>query len=168
MGLKKLIDNYAAFNLWANNHFVTWLQSLDTQLLYQQMPSSFTSIDFTLQHILRTQKYWLAFVCEKDTSTFSWAVFENEVERILEELNTQSEEMHNTISSFSEEQLLAKLILDSPWAKNQLSRYEYILHVINHSTYHRGQIITMARNIGISEHIPATDYNFFNTQLTSK
>ena len=114
MGLKKLIDNYAAFNLWANNHFVTWLQSLDTQLLYQQMPSSFTSIDFTLQHILRTQKYWLAFVCEKDTSTFSWAVFENEVERILEELNTQSEEMHNTISSFSEEQLLTKLILDSP------------------------------------------------------
>lgn len=164
MGLKKLIDNYAAFNLWANNHFVVWLKSIDSRLLYKQMPSSFTSIDYTLQHLLRTQKFWLAFVCERDISTFSWAVFEHEVERILEELKTQSEEMQTTISSFSEEQLLAKLNLDMPWAKNQLSRYEYILHVINHSTYHRGQIITMARNFGISEHIPATDYNFFNSR----
>jgi uncharacterized damage-inducible protein DinB len=164
MGLKKLIDNYAAFNLWANNHFVVWLKSIDSHLLYKQMPSSFTSIDYTLQHLLRTQKFWLAFVCEKDISTFSWAVYEHEVERILEELKTQSEEMQTTISSFSEDQLLAKLNLDMLWAKNQLSRYEYILHVINHSTYHRGQIITMARNFGINEHIPATDYNFFNSR----
>jgi uncharacterized damage-inducible protein DinB len=164
MGLKRLIDNYAAFNLWANNHFVVWLKSIDSHLLYKQMPSSFTSIDYTLQHLLRTQKFWLAFVCEKDISTFSWAIYEHEVERILEELKTQSEEMQTTISSFSEEQLLAKLNLDMPWAKNQLSRYEYILHVINHSTYHRGQIITMARNFGIYEHIPATDYNFFNSR----
>ncbi len=167
MGLKKLIDNYAAFNWWANKNIVIWLQSLDTPLLYQQMPSSFTSIDYTLQHILRTQKFWLAFVCEKDLSTFSWTVFENEVERILDEIKTQSEEMHKSISSFSEDQLLAKLRLDMPWAKNQLSRYEYILHVINHSTYHRGQIVAMARNFGINEHIPATDYNFFNSRSNS-
>jgi hypothetical protein len=35
------------------------------------------------------------------------------------------------------------------------SRYEFILHVINHSTHHRGQIVTMCRRLGAVDNIPA-------------
>jgi uncharacterized damage-inducible protein DinB len=40
-------------------------------------------------------------------------------------------------------------------------RYEFILHVINHNTYHRGQIVTMCRSLGATEQVPAMDYEVF-------
>ncbi len=163
MGIKKLVDNYTAYNLWANTAIVQWLEKMDTQLLYQSTPSSFTNIDYTLQHILRTQKYWLRFVTGKSYTNFDWSVREKQVEQILKELIESSEAMVKETSILSEEDLELELTLDSAWAKNKLSRYEYIIHAINHSTYHRGQVITMARTIGITENVPNTDYNMFNT-----
>ena len=35
--------------------------------------------------------------------------------------------------------------------------YEVMLHVFNHSTYHRGQLVTMLRQLGV-EKIPQTDF----------
>jgi uncharacterized damage-inducible protein DinB len=35
------------------------------------------------------------------------------------------------------------------------------MQVMNHSTYHRGQIITIGRNLGFTD-APMTDYNFYN------
>jgi uncharacterized damage-inducible protein DinB len=162
MSLSKLITNYTSFNLWANTQIVDWLKGIDIIKLYQETSSSYTSIDYTLQHILRTQKFWQLFNLEKDVSTMNWSVREGEVENIMSEIILISEEMKSNFEKLSEVDLCKTLHLNMPWAENKRSRYEYIMHVINHSTYHRGQIITMARSIGITEGIPNTDYNFFN------
>lgn len=163
MSMKKFIGNYAAFNEWANHRIVGWLKALDQELLYTQTPSSYSSIDYTLQHILRTQRFWIRFIGSKDLSDFNWAVREREVENILNELISVSTQMKEEFSAFSESELQEVLHFDRPWAKNDLCRYEYIVHIINHGTFHRGQIVTMARCLGITEGIVNTDYNMFNT-----
>jgi uncharacterized damage-inducible protein DinB len=162
MSLKNLISNYAAFNEWANTEIVTWLKTLDKELLYKKTASSYPSIDYTLQHILRGQKFWFLFITGQDTSNFNWSVYEGEVERIMEDLLTSSSAMKQTYSTFSEQELLEVLNLEVPWAKNSRSRYDYIVHIINHGSFHRGQIVTMARSIGVTEGIVNTDYNIFN------
>ena len=162
MSLSKLTTNYASFNEWANTTIVQWLKTVDSALLYKQTLSSFTSIDYTLQHMLRTQNFWVAFINEQDTSKINWAIRENEVEKIMNEILISSEKLSSVCSSFTEESLETTLHLNMPWAKNNLSRYEYIIHIVNHSTFHRGQIITMARSLGMSTGIPNTDYNIFN------
>ena len=35
--------------------------------------------------------------------------------------------------------------------------YQIVLHVCNHSTYHRGQLVNMLRQLGV-EKIPSTDF----------
>lgn len=40
-------------------------------------------------------------------------------------------------------------------------RFEFILQIVNHSTYHRGQIITIGRNVGLID-APMTDFNVYN------
>lgn len=162
--ISDLITNYSAYNLWANQRMVDWLRTLDVSLLYKNAPSSFTTMDYTVQHVLRTQKFWHGFVAQRDLSDFSWKIFENRAEETLLELESQSVAMHETFMSYSENELLEMLELNMPWAKNQRYRYDYILHVINHSTFHRGQVVTQARALGIQDHIPATDYNIFNCQ----
>ncbi len=75
--------------------------------------------------------------------------------------------METDFGAFEETDLLTELHLDTPWAKNRLPRYEYIVHVVNHSSFHRGQLVTMARQLGIDKDIPNTDYNIYNTQRFS-
>ncbi len=163
MSQSKLIANYSSYNEWANHKLLRWLKELDKNLLYTKTPSSFNTIDYTLQHILRTQNFWLSFISEHDVSNFNWAVRENEIDAIIEELIISSTQMKDKFSSYTGEELINMLHLNMPWANNKLSRYEYIMHVINHSTYHRGQIITMARCLGITEGIVNMDYNMFNS-----
>lgn len=71
MSLQKLISNYAGYNQWANERMVTWLQTADAELLYQPTPSSYTTIDYTLQHILRAQNFWFNFIVGNDVSQFN-------------------------------------------------------------------------------------------------
>lgn len=163
MSLSHLISNYASFNEWANKRIVDWLSSLDEQVLYAPVQSSYPSLDYTVQHILRGQKFWLLFITGQSTEGFSWAVREGEVGNILRELNENSTRMKDAFSAFTEEELKEKLHLDTPWAKNNRCRYDYIQHIINHSSFHRGQLITIARTLGVTENIPNTDYNIFNT-----
>jgi uncharacterized damage-inducible protein DinB len=102
---------------------------------------------------------------EQDVSNFNWAVRENEVALILSELDDVSLLMKEKFSVFSDDALQQTLHLNMPWLKNSLSRYEYIVHVINHSSYHRGQVITIARSVGIQDGFVNTDYNFFNSAM---
>lgn len=151
----------SAYNTWANLEISRWLITVNPELLTAATPSSFPTIDQTLQHMLRTQKFWLLFVTSQSLSGFSWAVRTEKPLLIMEELNHQSAEMERIFCSFTESELEVVLHLSMPWAQNQLPRFHYLMHVLNHSTFHRGQIITMARQLGITEGIPATDYNIY-------
>ena len=161
--IKSLVQNYSSFNTWANKRIVEWLKSLPSDILTAEVKSSYTSIDFTLQHILRTQRIWLYFINEKDTSGLNWNVRHGETEAVLKELIEVSEAMEDTFGKLSDEELSQIMHLDTPWAKNDLPRYEYIIHIVNHGSFHRGQIITIARTLGITEGVVNTDYNIFNT-----
>lgn len=165
MGLATLISNYSSFNEWANQKMVLWLKELDKEMLYRETPSSFDSIDKTIQHILRTQNFWLAFISEKNVSNVNWAHREEDAHHIMDELTEVSTQMKNKFSSYTDTDLLQTLHLNMSWASNSLCRYEYIVHVVNHSSFHRGQMVTMARCLGITEGIVNTDYNMFNSGI---
>lgn len=164
MGLKALTDNYAAYNLWSGTKMIEWLQQLPPKLLYRETPSSFPSIDATVQHMLRTQRYWLLFITGAQYQDFDWSVRPDQAEQILAELQEHSILFNAKLQAFSEDELSALLDLDAPWSRNKRSRFDYILHAINHNTYHRGQVVTIAHCIGITDGIPNTDYNMFNTR----
>jgi uncharacterized damage-inducible protein DinB len=162
MSLQKLIHNYVAYNAWANARMSDWLSGIGETALKKAATSSFSSIDETVQHVIRVERFWTAFVCLHDVSTFDWSVRESNALKNLENFSSQSEQMKIAVLRFTEPELLEHLELHTPWAQNKQSRNEYILHAVNHSSYHRGQIVTIARSLGITENIPTTDYNFFN------
>ena len=161
MSLHQLINSNLAYNTWANDKIVKWLRNLDESLLYTNADSSFNSIDLTVQHIHRVERFWSTFIHEEDIANFDWTVLNNQANQNLSDLINQSLKMQQSIAIFDENQLNKILPLDTPWSKNNQARFHYIFHMLNHSTYHRGQIVTIARQLGITEDIPGTDYNFF-------
>ena len=154
MSIKKIILSYAKYNLWANEKLSCWLMSLDRELLYKQTTSSFASIELTVQHMQQSQQFWLDIISKKDLALPD----ETDAAALsLDLLLTGSRLMLATFGAYTEKELLEKV------ASTDMvqSRYEFILHTINHNSYHRGQIVTMCRHLGVVENIPAMDYEAF-------
>ena len=154
------MTNYANYNLWVNQQFVNWLSPKSDELLHKELPSSYSSIIKTLNHIWATEEYWYAIIAE----TPEFDKRENAVlvtDEIFKGLVNRSTQLAQLIASLSEEELSKKVKIESPWFQCEFPKYDYLMQVINHGTYHRGQIVTIGRNIGITD-ASNTDYNFYN------
>lgn len=166
MSLQKLMQNYAEFNLWANETYATWLGSKPSELLHKEIPSSYPSIILTLMHIRDTERFWLSQLKSLPPTPFDQA-FEGTNAEALSDFTQQSGLFRDFISSQTEAGFEETFKLDLPWMKGEVPRYEIVQHCLNHSTYHRGQIITIGRNIGITDP-PWTDYNYYNMVIKAK
>jgi uncharacterized damage-inducible protein DinB len=164
MSLKHLMINYAAYNAWANESYVNWLKNKPMEVLSQEIPSSQNSIVKTMSHILAVQEFWESVICETPLTSGRYITQEFDAEEIFSTIVTQSKALVAFLETLSEEDFMKELHLDTPWVKGTKPRYEFIQHLFNHSTYHRGQVTTIGRNLGITD-APMTDYNFFNMAL---
>lgn len=160
MSLKKIMSNYADYNLWVNQQFVNWLSPKSDELLYAEVPSSFSNIMKTLDHIWSTEAYWFSVISQ--TPMTEKESFEDlSKEEIFAGLLNSSTKLKHLINSITEEDLVQEVKITNPWFECELPIADYLIQVINHGTYHRGQIVTMGRNVGITD-TSNTDYNFYN------
>ncbi|MBK9337244.1 MAG: hypothetical protein IPM98_11980 [Lewinellaceae bacterium] len=56
MTLDTLLQDYSAYNLWANTAIVNWLRTKPAGLMTQPVPSSFPTLHDTLLHIWGAEK----------------------------------------------------------------------------------------------------------------
>jgi uncharacterized damage-inducible protein DinB len=155
MKLHDLITRFLRYNLWANERLTAWLLTLDRDLLYERTGSSFGTVDRTLQHILAGQIYWYSITVKGKILEFDRPITVNAVDEVASGLVSSSRQLLDSLSALSEDQLLEQIQASD----SKQSRYEYILHLVNHGSYHRGQVVTMCRALGIEEEIPVTDYD---------
>lgn len=159
MSLKTLITKSAEYNDWVVNKYINWLADKSDDQLNQEVPSSFPTILKTLNHILQTQEYWWSHISE--SNDFDFEKKRTTKEEIFEALRRSSVQLVDYINKLSELDLEKNIKVESPWFQCDFTKYEYIQQLILHGTYHRGQIVTMGRAIGITD-APMTDFNYWN------
>ncbi|MGF7027663.1 MULTISPECIES: DinB family protein [Sphingobacterium] len=159
MSLKTLITKSAEYNDWVVNKYINWLADKSDDQLNQEVPSSFPTILKTLNHILQTQEYWWSHISE--SNDFDFEKKRTTKEEIFEALRRNSVQLVDYVHKLSELDLEKNIKVESPWFQCDFTKYEYIQQLILHGTYHRGQIVTMGRAIGIAD-APMTDFNYWN------
>jgi uncharacterized damage-inducible protein DinB len=70
--------------------------------------------------------------------------------------------MNEFVNSFSEEHLCRKI--KTPWIEEEKPVYEVLQHAFNHSTYHRGQVITMGRQLGFEDGVMTDFYEYLKVK----
>ncbi|MFN0214706.1 MAG: DinB family protein [Saprospiraceae bacterium] len=158
MTLESLLNDYANYNLWANTQFVNWLKTKPLELMEREVPSSFPTIRNTLLHIWGAEEIWLERLQSIPASTFLFQRFEGTVEDIFEGILKNSNEFAAFVQGLSDDDFKEictfKLFNGT---EDSRPRSQMIHHCLNHSSYHRGQIITMAHGLGLTDP-PGTDY----------
>lgn len=165
MNLAFLVKDYAAYNAWANKRIGNWLRTKPEELLAQPILSSFPSIRLTLSHIWDVERSWLGKLLQVQTESNYGKDYDGTLEELFEAVINQSEAILAYVQSLSMEALQEGCKFMVPvrwpeWDEVIRPRFQVIHHCLTHSVYHRGQIVTMARNAGLTD-APNTDYMFY-------
>ena len=138
-----------AYNQWANRRALTAAAQLTEEQLTRDLGTSHGSVFGTLAHILSWEWRWLgrwlgpAAVPSPDPSGCA----------SLLALQTRWGELEQAQDDFlaglSPTSLATKVTYENPPGTAWTYSLEHLLrHVVNHSTYHRGQVTTLLRQLG--------------------
>jgi len=148
------------YNSWANSRILDAASKLTPERFAKGLGSSYRSVQDTLVHIMSAEWIWLkrwmgispkAMLEPSDFPTISslrsrWSEIERGQEQFI---SSATEESLNTIIAYVNTQ-------GETW---RYPLWQTLQHVVNHSTYHRGQVTTMLRQLGAEP--VATDFLVF-------
>lgn len=155
-----------AYSSWATNKIFETLSSLTQEQYTHGMNSSHGGIHGTMVHLVGAEKVWLErfqgspqpFLSENPPSTMS------ELRNIWENVGFDTAKWLGTMSDRRLSETFTMKTLKGETFTHQFG--QAFQHLINHSSYHRGQIVTLLRQLGVKP--PATDMIVFFRETSKK
>jgi uncharacterized damage-inducible protein DinB len=137
------------FNAWANLRVLDACAALTPEQFTRDIASSFRSVRDTLAHIHGAQWIWLERWHGRVPTTFpSTADFPDleTVRRRFAEVDRNLVDYAASLNADDIQRVIEfKTMAGTPFAQ---PLWQMLQHVANHSTYHRGQVATLLRQLG--------------------
>jgi uncharacterized damage-inducible protein DinB len=155
------------YDRWANNRVLQAASVLSSEQFTRDLGGSFRSVRDTLVHIIGGEWGWLEYWKEttpradfaadlrkRHNALFHTERFPNVAAIVskLAEIEKEQIEFMNGVTNRSLEKML-------PLRNAQVRLAHLMQHLANHSTYHRGQVALMMRQLGAEP--LATDFHVF-------
>jgi uncharacterized damage-inducible protein DinB len=156
--MKELLAQYATYNTWANQKLVDLVQVVSEEALNTEMPSSFKTIHTTLLHMWDAESIWWQRMKLQETIIPPSNSFKGTTTDVATALLHQNKLWENWVKNATPA-AIDHVFMYQNTRREQFKQpiYQMLLHVFNHGTYHRGQLVSMLRLAGI-EKIPPTDF----------
>lgn len=163
--MKEMLLQYARYNEWANSRIINTIRSLSLEKHDQEIISSFPTIRKTAIHIWSSEYMWLQRLNLVERPEWVQKSFNGSLEEALEQWQKASADLTTFVSKQYNDKAFTHVVqyysLKKESFKNEVGNI--LMHVINHATYHRGQLVTMLRQVGV-EKIPPTDFIVFTRE----
>ena len=153
---------------WANQAALHACAAMPLDELERDLGGSHRSIIATMFHIFDSERFWLG--CLRKHALPSMSAIGNNAAEVLSTAETLedlqrswpslSSDFLDWSSTLSADELDRQLLTSrQPGDEVNLTRWQILRHMINHSTLHRGQVISMIRTLGRQP--PSTDLMTF-------
>jgi uncharacterized damage-inducible protein DinB len=154
----QLLQNYAAFNVWANQTITDAILEMDEHTHQQIVKSSFPNLYATVLHMWDAESIWWQRMEGHGQLLIPSKEFNPTMKEAVNGLLNQSREWSSRMNRVTEEQLQLEFSYKNMKGEAFTSGvWQVVHHLFNHGTYHRGQLVTMMRELGAAE-IPSTDF----------
>jgi uncharacterized damage-inducible protein DinB len=141
------VHSLYAYNSWANHRVLEACAPLDAAKFAQDLHSSFPSVRDTLRHIMLAEWLWLERWLGRSPG------FPADEFADLASMRSRWQEIEADLNAFIRKLSAADLgrIVEYKNTKGHAfanPMWQMLQHLVNHGTYHRGQITTMLRQLG--------------------
>jgi uncharacterized damage-inducible protein DinB len=156
--MKEILQQYAAYNSWANQKLFDIILKLDENLQQQIVASSFPNLYATVLHMWDAESAWWQRMKLHEKIVIPSENFNPTMQEAVNGLLQQNKLWEDWVNNATVP-ALEHVFAYQNTRKEQFKQpvYQMIHHVFNHGTYHRGQLVTMLRALGIDK-IPPTDF----------
>ena len=156
--MKEILQQLAAYNTWANQLLLSTINALPEQVQEKETPSSFPSLLKTVLHMWDSESMWWQRLKLQEHVVRPSSVFKGDFAEAAAKSQAQNKQWQDWITAAQEHQLQHVFHYQNT-KREQFKQpvYQMLFHLFNHGSYHRGQLVTMLRQLGI-EKIPTTDF----------
>jgi uncharacterized damage-inducible protein DinB len=159
--MKNLLSSFAAYEYWANRRLLAVVLNLSEEQQQQEVESSFSTVYRTCLHVWDASTIWWQRLHQLEQIVVPSLSFHPTMIDVNNGLLAQNRQWIDWIEAASDETLTRQLPYKNMKGESFIQPVnEILLHLSNHGTYHRGQLVTQLRQVG-AEAIPATDYILF-------
>lgn len=159
--MKQLLTSYAQYEHWANERILGAIHELGEEKLYAPVISSFPSVHRTVLHMRDASAIWWQRVNKEETMKAPSDPSLYPMPALAESLLHFNLQWLEWIRMTDEADLTADLSYRTLRGDAYTQPLcQVLIHLSNHGTYHRGQLVTLLRQVG-QENIPATDFVLF-------
>ncbi len=156
--MKELLKQFATYHLWANQKLFEVILALQEDQHQKEVPSSFYSLYKTILHIWDAESIWWQRMKMQERFVRPSENFKGSMQDVCDGLMQQSKQWSDWITNASDASIDHVFAYQNS-KKEQFKQpvWQMLLHVLNHGTYHRGQLVNILRQLGVDK-IPQTDF----------
>lgn len=155
--MKHTLETFTSYNFWANTKITDTLKATEPLVIDKEVKSSFPSIRKTTYHIWGAEELWWKRLHGESLSKVPAMDFARSYTEAVSDFLSVSKKFAELVKEKDESYFQTpntyKDTRGNTWTN---THWQMIMHCMNHSTFHRGQLITMMRAVGLTT-IPATD-----------
>jgi len=137
------------YNYWARDRLLEAVAALTPEQFTRPLGSSFSSVRDTIAHICDAESIWLTRwsggqrqgfqnpdrIADLAAARAEWTALERRMRQFLDMLGAEG--VNRTIA-----------YKDMSGAEQSGAYWQMLQHVVNHGSYHRGQVTTLLRQLG--------------------
>jgi uncharacterized damage-inducible protein DinB len=138
------------YNAWANERLVRTLRELPEADYVREMGGGWPSVRATFVHIAGATYAWAERFAGKDVLVLPKESDLPKLEDAVALLLTAQVKHRAHLATLTEEKLEAPFSWKNLAGETRTAPFGVVVrHVVNHQTYHRGQVSSMARRLGV-------------------
>ncbi len=148
-----------AYNRWANDRVLDACRKLTPEQYAAEPVPGWASVLSTIYHIAIVTDGWLRGLsadADESMPTEPEIATVDDAAKLLERAYGRFDELMKTMTP---ERLATPVILRRRGRVATLPPWAVLRHIVNHSTYHRGQVASKLKRFGVEQ--PATDYVYW-------
>ncbi|MDP9119936.1 MAG: DinB family protein [Acidobacteriota bacterium] len=153
------------YTLWADRVCLQAVSQVREEDMTREAGTSFGSLLGTLAHVLGSQRLWLCRFEGKPAESAPSPAGYPDRETLQAAWMETAAELGFFLAALTPAQVASQITWTSTEGVTRTRPlWQLILHLVNHSTYHRGQAVSLLRQLGYAP--PATDLlHFFIEQV---
>jgi uncharacterized damage-inducible protein DinB len=148
-----------AYNRWADRRVLEACRKLTAEQYATELAPGWSSVRSSIVHIATVTEAWLRGVAGEAVETFPAEEDLPAVDDAERLLNRADQIFNGVLPTLTPEQLATPRTFRGRGRTAILPPWAVLRHVVNHSTYHRGQVASKLKRFGVEP--PATDFIFW-------